>query len=134
MSEHHFGPGNGRVTDAEFARIEAIASAHDATFIRYREPGRGGRERYWFECRNLGEPFNGATARAVLDAVGEVATVQPRAVAQKRKWSPPSASHVVRAARHRIGTGACEKCGAEGDLYVGLASTSLCSGCLADES
>lgn len=70
-----FGCGSGRVSDAEYARVLAIAEKHDAYFVRVRLPDNG--PRYWFETRNYGDPFNGATARAVLDEVGEVRTVEP---------------------------------------------------------
>jgi hypothetical protein len=73
MNEYMFGLGDGRVGEAEATRIDGIARTHGAYFVRYRAPGSG--PRFWFATRNYGDPFNGATARAVLCAVGPIKRV-----------------------------------------------------------
>lgn len=75
MGEYHFGTGNGKITDSAFKRLDRIARKHGATFTRVTLPGDG--PRYWFSCPNLGHPFDGATARAVLDAVDAAGIVLP---------------------------------------------------------
>lgn len=76
MSVHHFGLGNGQVSDREYARIERSirASGEEANFVRYNDPT--GQIRYWFNCRNRGCPFDDRTASAVLAAVGHIKTKQ----------------------------------------------------------
>ena len=61
MGEFHFGLHAGHLA----ARANVIARGHDAWHVNYTEPGTG-RRRGWFACRNLGAPFDGTTARAVL--------------------------------------------------------------------
>ena len=77
MSEHHFGCGNGHVSEVIAKRIDRIARKLGASFMTYREPD--GSRRYWFSCRNRGAPFDGATAKAVLDAVAASGIVLPGA-------------------------------------------------------
>jgi len=67
VSEHHFGLGRGRVPSGRADAIDRIARAHGAAFVAVTLPGDG--PRYWFACRNYGEPFDSATARTVIDAV-----------------------------------------------------------------
>jgi len=71
MSEHFFLTGKGHLGK----RADKIARKHGATLVNYTDPGCGcgygctgdcpENRRHWFACDNLGEPFNGATARAV---------------------------------------------------------------------
>lgn len=63
MSEHFFGVHHGHLT----ATADRIAARFDAWHVNYTEPN--GARRGWFACPNLGHPFDGATARAVLDAI-----------------------------------------------------------------
>lgn len=75
MSEYYFGVHKGHLT----AKADAIAKRHDARHVNYTEPD--GRRRGWFECRNLGNPFDQRTAAAVLgdiDAAGGVAKLTKR--------------------------------------------------------
>lgn len=76
MSQHFFGVGDGRLTKTEIRRREQIARTHHAEFI-YMHPesckcGHGHDPfecpvlHYWFACANMGEPFDSATARAVM--------------------------------------------------------------------
>jgi len=73
-----FGVGNGRLTRKEIVRRQAAAEKHDAQFVC--TSGRSGHcvcgygcrldacpvKHYYFECANMGEPFNRQTAEAVL--------------------------------------------------------------------
>jgi hypothetical protein len=61
MSAFHFGLHDSHLT----ARADKIAAKHGAWHINYTEPGTG-RRRGWFACRNMGHPFDNATANAVL--------------------------------------------------------------------
>ena len=63
MSEFSFGLHYGHLT----AKADQIARRHSAWHTNYTEPN--GRKRGWFGCRNLGSPFDQATARAVLDDI-----------------------------------------------------------------
>lgn len=63
MDEYFFGVRDGKLSVRERKRREAAARKHGARFVYLRD---GDGERSWFACRNLGEPFDGATARAVL--------------------------------------------------------------------
>ena len=60
MNEFHFGLGEGWLPK----KAAEIARRHGAKLINYEEPC--GRRRHWFAAENLGEPFNRATAEAVL--------------------------------------------------------------------
>lgn len=63
----HFGVCRDKPTRREAKRMETIARKHGADLVEAKVPG----DRYlrWFEAQNRGEPFNGATAKAVLEAV-----------------------------------------------------------------
>lgn len=84
MSEHHFGLGNGRITESEVRRVSEIATRHGAAFSTatgnhgHCTCGHGCRKgectekRWWFSVPNRGEPFDGDKAREVMAAVGAV--------------------------------------------------------------
>jgi len=55
---------------AERKRLAAIAKRHGAEFIEIRDANRTYRR--WFTCKNLGEPFDSAVARAVLADVAKL--------------------------------------------------------------
>ena len=61
MSEYQFLLGAGHLS----ASANRIAKRHGARLINYTEPR--GEKRHWFSCKNLGAPFDGATARAVKE-------------------------------------------------------------------
>lgn len=63
-----FGVCRERLSKREVNRRQRIARKHGATFVY---PGAipGSETRGWFECPNRGEPFNEATAKAVLSEV-----------------------------------------------------------------
>jgi len=65
MSEHYFLLGNGRVPDHVAEAVDAVAARHDAHLCRHDDPATGWR--YWLACDNRGAPFDGRTARAVVD-------------------------------------------------------------------
>lgn len=67
MSEHLFFVSHDRPTRANAARIERIARDNGATWVETTLPGVGYQS--WFACRNMGEPFDGATDRAVRAAL-----------------------------------------------------------------
>lgn len=84
MSEHFFGLHRGHLT-AEAGRI---AARHGAWHVNYTEPG--GERRGWFACPNLGAPFDGATARAVLDdldARGGIAAFLTPLAGKETRWT-----------------------------------------------
>ena len=58
---HHFGLGLGHLP----RKANTIAHKHDAELVNYTEPN--GQKRHWFNCQNMGEPFDSRTARAVMD-------------------------------------------------------------------
>ena len=60
---YHFGLHTGHLTDA----ADRIALQHGAGHVNYTEPT--GARRGWFEAENLGEPFDGERARAVMAAI-----------------------------------------------------------------
>lgn len=77
MGEHMFGVGKGHLSKA----VAKIAAREGATLVNYTDAqdncGYGCKpytcprsRRHWFVGPNRGEPFNGALARRVLDAVG----------------------------------------------------------------
>lgn len=74
MSEHFFGVRRGRLTAEQVELRETLAAKHDAAFVYADIPGTGLQS--WFACENHGEPFNGRTARAVLD---ELYALEPTA-------------------------------------------------------
>jgi len=71
MSDYYFLVGKGHLGK----RADQIARKHGAVLINHTDPGCGcgygctydcpENRRHWFACDNLGEPFNGATARDV---------------------------------------------------------------------
>ena len=64
MSEHFFGLHSGHLTK----KADQIAEKHGAWHVNYDEfkgPGQIER-RGWFACPNRGNPFDGATAAAVM--------------------------------------------------------------------
>lgn len=67
MSDYFFGLGKGKVTADAARRAQTIADQHGATFVNPTIPGDG--PRYWFACRNRGEPFDRRTAIAVKVAL-----------------------------------------------------------------
>ena len=77
MSAHFFGLGKGHLP----RRVALIARKHGAELVNYTDPGCGcgwgctsgeckANRRHWFEAPNRGAPFDGQTAREVLDAIG----------------------------------------------------------------
>lgn len=75
MSEYFFGLGSGWLNK----RADRLARKHGAQLVNYCDPGcKCGYgctsdcpacKRHWFTCQNRGEPFNTATARAVMEAL-----------------------------------------------------------------
>ena len=65
MGDHFFGLGSGRVPSSVMTAVDRIAGPHDAHIVRFDDPAQGWR--YWMACPNRGAPFDGATARAVLE-------------------------------------------------------------------
>ena len=63
MAEYFFGLHSGHLGDL----ADEIAKRHGAWHVNYTEPR--GERRGWFCCRNRGEPFDGATAKAVWDDI-----------------------------------------------------------------
>lgn len=57
---HHFGLGPGHLP----RKAAAVAHKHGAVLINYTEPN--GQKRHWFNCQNMGEPFDSQVAAAVL--------------------------------------------------------------------
>lgn len=62
MSEHCFGLYRGHLSRALIKRIEA--QFPEVSVINYTEPR--GERRGWFACPNQGDPFDRATASAVM--------------------------------------------------------------------
>ena len=70
MGEYMFGAGRGKLTETAREDFDRFAEANDAWFCGNPNlPGEG--YRFWFACRNMGAPFDGATAKAVLTALEE---------------------------------------------------------------
>lgn len=68
MSEHMFGLGSGELTEEARKDFDRIAGENDAWFAGNPNlPGDG--YRFWFACQNRGNPFDGATATAVMSAL-----------------------------------------------------------------
>lgn len=63
MSEHCFGLHSGHL----IAKADKIAARHDAWHTNYTEPR--GERRGWFSCKNLGEPFDSCTRKAVMEDI-----------------------------------------------------------------
>lgn len=83
MSEHFFGSHKGHLT----ARADRIAAKHVAAHCNYTEPR--GERRGWFACRNRGEPFDSATARAVLADIEKAGGIE--ALLMRRDKPAPGA-------------------------------------------
>lgn len=63
-----FGQRIGRLSVATRSKLIAIAKANGAQF--YYATGRDfSGAKGWFGCKNMGDPFDSATAKAVRDAV-----------------------------------------------------------------
>lgn len=77
-SEHMFGVSREKPTRAAARRMRRIAAKHGAVLVEATIPGTGYQR--WYACRNRGEPFDSATARAVLDEI------------EGRGQTPPTAS------------------------------------------
>lgn len=60
-----FGLGKGHLGK----RAATIAKRHGAELVNYTEPNGG--KRHWFSSRNLGSPFNEATAMIVMTDLRE---------------------------------------------------------------
>lgn len=83
--EHAFGQGKGHLG----RRAAAIARRMGAELVNYADPGCGcgwscvagargdckARRRHWFTTRNRGEPFNGNTAREVVNALRQAGEI-----------------------------------------------------------
>ena len=70
ITEYCFGVQRGRLSEKEQKRRKRIARRHGANFVYADIPGDGWKS--WFTCPNRGEPFDGATRRAVMaDVEGE---------------------------------------------------------------
>jgi len=66
-----FGLGPGHLA----ARADKIARRHDARLVNYTEPR--GEKRHWFVAENLGAPFDGARAAAVLSDLRAAGIIPP---------------------------------------------------------
>lgn len=67
MSEYIFGVTNSKLTKTEGCRRDKIARQHGGNFVGpVNIPGNSAKG--WFAIPNKGEPFNGRTAKAILDA------------------------------------------------------------------
>lgn len=60
---YFFGLGPGHLS----SKFDKIAKKHGASLVNYTEPN--GIKRHWFECRNLGYPFDRAIELAVLKEI-----------------------------------------------------------------
>lgn len=60
MGEHLFGYGSGHLPK----RADKLAAKHGARLVNYTMPR--GEKVHWFTCPNMGAPFDGACAKAVL--------------------------------------------------------------------
>ena len=72
MSEYMFGCGPGHLTK----RADQIAAEHGADLVNHTEPR--GEKRHWFTIPNRGEPFDGQTAREVMDALRAADALTPK--------------------------------------------------------
>jgi hypothetical protein len=73
MSDYMFGVTRKRLTQRQIAQCDRICKEQGAKDFVYIGTTPGTDVRGWFTCENLGEPFNGAIARAVrlaLEAEG----------------------------------------------------------------
>ena len=62
-----FGVSREKPTRRAAKRMERIAKKHGAYLVEVTLPGTGYQR--WFCCPNRGQPFDHATARAVLDEI-----------------------------------------------------------------
>ena len=70
MSDYFFGLHSGHLTK----RADAIAKRHGAWHVNYTEPR--GEKRGWFACHNCGNPFDQATAAAVMADIAAVGGIE----------------------------------------------------------
>ena len=75
MSEHMFGLMRRKVTKHEAKQLDRICKANGGTGFVGPVDIPGNEVKGWFTSRDQGEPFNSATANAVLDAVASEAGV-----------------------------------------------------------
>jgi len=69
MSEHMFGLLRRKVTKRAAKQLDRICKANGGTGFVGPVDLPGNAVKGWFTARDQGEPFNSATAQAVLDAV-----------------------------------------------------------------
>jgi hypothetical protein len=67
---HHFGLGVGHLP----RKANTIARQHDAELVNYTEPD--GRKRHWFNCQNMGEPFDSRIAHEVISDLRDVGLLE----------------------------------------------------------
>lgn len=77
MTQHMFGVHHGKLTARQQATRRAVAKQHGVTWIYTTVPGTGAIA--WFECANLGDPFDRDTAATVLDALHAIEPPEPDA-------------------------------------------------------
>jgi hypothetical protein len=65
-----FGMGAGHLP----RKAARIAEAHGARLVNYTEPD--GRRRHWFASENMGAPFDGITAKEVLDGLRDAGMIE----------------------------------------------------------
>lgn len=71
MSEHFFCLYRGHLSKKLVTSVEEKFASDDVAVVNYTEPR--GEKRGWFSCRNLGEPFDRTTAKAVLEYARSIA-------------------------------------------------------------
>ena len=71
MGTFCFGSHRGHLK----AKADKIAARHNADHINYTDPGTGER-RGWFSCANLGSPFDGQTAAAVMAEIDKAGGIE----------------------------------------------------------
>lgn len=74
MSEHFFGLHSGHLPASLTEPIEAEFADDHVFHVNYIEQGR---KRGWWSCRNRGEPFDSAVARAVMARLSEMDDEEP---------------------------------------------------------
>lgn len=82
MGSFLFGSGSGKVSMSRARKADRIAQRHGARCIVADLPEGA---RYWFTAPNMGDPFDKATAKAVLEdleAAGLVPLCAPRKAAK----------------------------------------------------
>jgi len=76
MSEYHFGLTRIAVSQRTATRLDRIARKHGANYTGpIKLPGND--VCGWFSCPNRGQPFDAATASAVLADVAEAGITYP---------------------------------------------------------